>query len=190
MNPDRAESHVNLGALDAVLGRPEAADSAYARAIALRPGFDAAWIDLADLRREQGRELEAERTLREAIGRVPESGAVHHALGLSLARQRRGPEALAELAQASRLAPEEPRFAYVHAVALHDAGRAADARRELDRLLARFPGHREGMQAATAYALEAGDLAAARRWGERLARAAPWDAEARALVGRLAAGGS
>jgi Flp pilus assembly protein TadD len=76
-----------------------------------------AWANLADLRRLQGREPEAEATLREGLTAMPDAAALHHALGLSLVRQQRKSEALAELRRATELDPANPRFKYVYDIA-------------------------------------------------------------------------
>jgi Flp pilus assembly protein TadD len=48
---------------------------------------------------------------------------VHHALGLALVRLNRNDEALTEFGAARNLDPDQARFAYVYAVALHSSGR-------------------------------------------------------------------
>ena len=60
-------------------------------------------MNLADVYRARGNEVEAERTLRDALTRNPDAAAVHHTLGLSLIRQRRTADALAALGEAQRL---------------------------------------------------------------------------------------
>jgi predicted Zn-dependent protease len=52
-------------------------------------------------------------------------------------RLRRLDEALAELRRASELDPDQARYAYVYAVALHSAGRVEDAMTVLKESLAR-----------------------------------------------------
>ena len=93
-NADRAESHVNLGTLEAQLGRLPEAEAALRVAIARQPQFVPAYVNLADILRTVGREPEAERVLRDAIVAVPDAADAYNALGLSLVRQRRLPEAL------------------------------------------------------------------------------------------------
>jgi len=76
-----------------------------------------AWANLADLMRMQGREADAEAALRDGIARAPADATLHHALGLSLVRQKKNDEALRELKRATELAPGNARFAYVYGVA-------------------------------------------------------------------------
>jgi Flp pilus assembly protein TadD len=63
----------------------------------------------------------------------------HHALGLSLIRQQRIVEAVAALRRAHELSPEDARFAYVYAVALHQTGQPGDAREVLTRAARTHP---------------------------------------------------
>jgi Flp pilus assembly protein TadD len=95
--------------------------------------------NLADLLREQGRDADGERVLREGLRVYPDAASLHHALGLLEVRAGRPGEALTELAHAARLAPESARYSYVYAVALSDAGRTGEARAVVDAALARHP---------------------------------------------------
>ncbi len=52
--------------------------------------------------------------------------------------------------------PNDARFAYVNAVALHDSGRKAEATRALEAALVRNPNDRELLYAAASYRVEAG----------------------------------
>lgn len=65
--------------------------------------------------------------LRQGLALLPRSAELHHALGLLLVRQGDQRAALRELSAAARLAPENPRFLYVEAIALHSAGRKSEA---------------------------------------------------------------
>jgi Flp pilus assembly protein TadD len=167
-NADRAEAWLNLGALEARLGRFDRAEAAYERAIQLQPAFMPAYVNLADLYRGQGREEDSERVLREALARQPEVAEVHHALGLLLVRRKRMPEALGELATAAKLEREVPRYTYVHAIALDSTGQHAQARAVLAEAQARFPGDRDILAALVQLSLQAGDRGAAARWAEKL----------------------
>jgi Flp pilus assembly protein TadD len=119
-------------------------------------------VNLADLYRARGMEREAEAVLREALTANPKSAPVLHALGLSLIRQRRPAEALTALRDAAKQAPEEPRFAYVYAVALHDSGERGEAIKALAAALQRHPYERDLLVALGMYELEAGRLDGAR----------------------------
>jgi len=116
-NADRPENRTNLGTYYAERGQFPDAEAELRSAIALDPVFVPAWANLADLMRMQGREADAEAALRDGIARAPADATLHHALGLSLVRQKKNDEALRELKRATELAPGNARFAYVYGVA-------------------------------------------------------------------------
>ena len=91
-----------------------------------------------------------------------------HAQGLLRVRQGRMPEALPLFAQAAMAAPDNLRYAYVHAIALHDAGQVPAAITELERALARHPDSPELLVGLRDYSQSMGDAAAATRYGKRL----------------------
>ncbi len=125
-NADRPENRTNLGTYYAERGQFMEAEAEIRSAIALDPTFVPAWANLADVMRMQGREADAESALRDGIAVSPEDATLHHALGLSLVRQKKNDEALLELRRATELAPGNARFAYVYGVAKAElAGSAA-----------------------------------------------------------------
>ena len=167
-NAERAESLINLGALDQALGNLDQAEVSFRAAVARQPQFVPGYLNLADLARARDREDLAEDALRRGLTAVPDNAMLHHSLGLSLVRRHLLADAMAELARAVTLAPGEARFSYVYAVALHDAGHAAEARRALEIALGRQPASTELLEASASYAREAGDTAAAARWAAKL----------------------
>ena len=167
-NAERPETHANLGSLYRDRGKMDAARPAFAKAIEIDPTFVAAAISLADLRRTEGNESAAEAILRQALSANPGSGPVQHALGLSLIRQKRATEAMVYLGQAARAAPEEPRFSYVYAVALHDMGQQADAIEVLKGALTRQPYDRDILWALTSFEVAARDYTSALKRAEVL----------------------
>jgi tetratricopeptide (TPR) repeat protein len=184
-NADRPEGHAGLGILAATRGRDDEAAAAYRKALELDPTYVQAALNLADLDRALAREDEAERTLREAVKRLPQSAPVHHALGLSLVRQKRTSEALAELALAAKLAPEDARFAYVYGVALYDTGKRAEAMKALQGALARHPYDRNLLFALATYERAAGDAARARSRAKLLRELEPENRDFARLAAEL-----
>mgnify|MGYP001404483987 CR=1 FL=1 len=180
---ERPEAHLNLAQLHLARNEHAEAEQELRQALRLDPLFVPSYVNLADLARSTKAESEAEGVLRDGLGRVPDSAALQHALGLALVRQQRTSEGLAALGRAAELAPDEPRFAYVHAVALHDLGRPDEARAVLARLLARAPGERDARFALAGYLEEVGDAAGARRVLAELAAINPHDPDlARAVA--------
>ncbi len=170
VNADRAEAQVTLGGFEARLGRPDVAEAAFRAAISLQPQFAPAYVNLADLLRATGRDAEGEQVLRGALAVLPALGRppVQHALGLQLVRAKRYADALVWLRLSAEAAPDNTRFAFVYAVALHDTGQAAEGRRVLERAAARQSGDLQILSALVAFSREAGDDASARRWQAQL----------------------
>jgi predicted CXXCH cytochrome family protein len=184
-NADRAEAHVSLGSLDARFGRPEAAEEDYRQALRLRPDFIPAYVNLADLYRARGQEDRVVQTLEQALKVDPRSSDAYEAMALSLVRQKRLREAIPMLAKAAALRPDVPRYAYVHAIALHEAGETRQALDALRRAHERHPADRHVLIALTEYSEAAGDRAAARRWAGKLVELSPGDADARRMLETL-----
>lgn len=174
---ERPESHLNLGLLYVSQRKFVEAENAYLHAIDLDPTFVPAYVNLADLYRSQGRDNDGEKILRNAIAKVPESSDVHHALGLLLVRKKNLDDALESLSRATKLAPDNTRYAYVYAVALESAGRTADALVALRDALPHAAQDRSILFALTEYSLKSGDNLNARKYASQLSRTAPDDPE-------------
>jgi len=116
-NADRPESYNDLGMLYADLRDWGAALVALQTAISMDPDMAVSSLNLADVYRVQGKEAQAEALLRNVVARHPDNAPAWHALGLSLVRQGRRPDALVALRRASALEPENPRLAEVLALA-------------------------------------------------------------------------
>jgi tetratricopeptide (TPR) repeat protein len=101
---------------------------------------------------------------------------------LTLVRLKRLNEALGELHRAAELAPEQARYAYVYAVAVHSAGRRNEALTALKDSLARHPNDRDTLLALISFSRDAGDPATALEYAEQWARIAPADQTIPALI--------
>jgi Flp pilus assembly protein TadD len=189
LDADRAEARVNLGILHAQLGEIDAAEREYRAAIRLAPYFVPAYVNLAELYRVRERDTEGMRVLEEALARVPDSGALQHALGLLLVRQGRGNEALAALGDAARLSPESTRFAYVYGVALDSAGNKERALEVLAAAERAHPGDVDLLVALATLHRDAGNLEAALGYARQLLELRPGDPATQSLVRELEASG-
>ncbi|MFZ3179657.1 MAG: tetratricopeptide repeat protein, partial [Methylocystis silviterrae] len=183
LNADRPYGRANLAGFLLRRGEPANAEAEYLAGLRLEPSATPLSVNLADLYHALGKEAESEKVLREAIALSPDAAAAHHALGLSLIRQKRYLEATSELNRATELAPGESRFAYVYVVALNSLDRAQDARAALDKALRRFPFDLQLLQLELQDALQAQDAKRAAAVARTLAELAPDDAE----IARLAA---
>ena len=184
-NPDRPESHYNVGILEVALGRYGQAEAAFRRALRLDPMFVPAAVNLANLFQSTSRDAEGEPVLRAIVAARPDDPSAHLALGFWLTRSGESEAALEELRLAADKGPESPRFSYVYAVALADSGDVAGAMRVLLENLERFPYDRDTLIALAVYEQQAGDLAAARGHAELLLQLEPNDASIRDFVNQL-----
>ena len=105
----------------------------------------------------------------------PPDAGLHHALGLTLTRERRPNDALAEFRTATEFEPDRSRYAYVYAVALHSSGRIDESMKVLKENLARHPNDRETLLALATFSRDAGDIGTALQYADQLSRLAPND---------------
>jgi predicted CXXCH cytochrome family protein len=184
-NADRPESRTNLGSFHARLGHFDEAQAEFVAARKLDPRYVPAYVNSADAYRQQGREADAMRTLKEGVAQLPSNATLHHVLGLAYARAQQRDTALVEFGRAVQLAPDNPRYTYVYAVALNSLGRSAEATRTLQRATARWPADRNILFALAAMERDAGHKEEARKAAQALVTADPEDREARALLEQL-----
>jgi Tfp pilus assembly protein PilF len=182
---ERPESHVTLGAFYVERQEYGAAESAYRTALRLDPSFVPAMVNLADLYRGMGRDIDGEPLLRQAIAIESDSAIAHHALGLLLLRKQQFEQALAELALATQAEPDNARYAYVYAVALHSAGKVPEALQILRNAHQTHPADVDILIALVTISRDSGDLAAARDYAAQLLRAAPDNPDAGSLYRSL-----
>ena len=173
INADRPEANVRLGNLHARRGQNDAALAAYRRALQLDPATVEAWINLADLEHARSGERQVEAILHQGLTRLPDSADLHHALGLSQVRQQRFTAALKALERAVELAPDNPHYGHVLAVALHQLGQTERARQRLELILERHPYHRDSLSTLALHHAHADNRAQARKFTDRLAELEP-----------------
>lgn len=187
VNADRAEAHLNLGALSVDLGQLDEAVREYKTAIRLSPHFSPAYVNLADLYRIRQQDDQAERALRAGLELSPNDAGLHHALGLTLARRNRLAEAVSHLEKSVALAVDNARYTYVYGVALHSTGEAERAMDVLEGAHRRHPSNRDILIALATFCRDAGDSASAVEFAAKLVELAPEDAAAGRLLEELRA---
>ena len=138
-NAEHPSAQVNLGNLYTAQRDFERAERAYRLALELDRAWVPAYINLADLYRQTGRDAQGISLLRSGIEQRPRSADLYHSLGLAQVRQKSLPKAVESLRRAAEFAPDNPRYAYVYAVALHSAQRTAEALAYIEEALRRFP---------------------------------------------------
>lgn len=156
LSASRAETHVERSAFELARGNRSAAEASLRTALRLQPCLAEAYLNLADLERQRGDESAAERDIRAALTCSPQSAAAYHALGLWQVRTRKPEAALISLKKAVALAPTEPRFNYVLAVALAGAGHYDDAIALLEAMLKSHPNDATALQTLAGYLRDPG----------------------------------
>jgi Flp pilus assembly protein TadD len=184
-NADRPEARSALGNFFARRGLTADAENEYRAGLRLSPQYAPAAINLADLYRQLHRDNDAENVLRSAIASSPRDAGLHHALGLTLTRQKRPADALSELRTASEIEPDRSRYAYVYAVALHSSGRTDESMKVLKENLVQHPEDRDTLLALVTFSRDAGDFGTALGYAEQLSRLAPNDRDLNRLIDDL-----
>jgi predicted CXXCH cytochrome family protein len=182
---DRPETHLNLGLLALREDHPDQADADYRTALRLDPRFVPAMVNLADLDRARGLDDQGTALLRQAVALEADNADAHHALGLLLVRQHQYPEARAELRRATELAPANPRYAYVYAIAMSSGGDTDKALAVLRRAHEAAPLDRDVLLGLVSLSRDQGDVAAALRYATELARLYPNDVQLALLIREL-----
>jgi predicted CXXCH cytochrome family protein len=172
-NADRPEARTTLGSFYLRRGLTGDAENEYKAALRLSPQYAPAAINLADLYRQLGRDGEGENVLSAAIGSSPQDAGLHHALGLTLTREKRADDALGQFRRATELEPDRSRYAYVYAVALHSSGHLDECIGVLKENLARHPSDRDTLLALVTINRDSGDIEAALDYAQRLSSVAP-----------------
>jgi Flp pilus assembly protein TadD len=185
VNADRPEARSTLGSFFARQRLFGDAETEYKAALRLSPQYTVAAINLADLYRQLGKDADGQSVLRTALEIAPQVAGVYHALGLTLIRLKRPEAALEELRKAAELGPDQARYSYVYAIALHSAGLIPEAMMVLKESVARHPDDRDSLMALVTFSRDGGDAGAALEYAERLARISPQDSGLAGLIKEL-----
>ncbi len=155
---DRAEANLNLAMLYQSLGRNSEVEPALRAAIARDRNFLPAQVTLAQWLESQGDAEAGLALLTDSVKAHPQGALLQHALGLALIRRGLREEALQAFTKAVALEPDNGQYAYVLAIALHDAGQTDLARKTLGDLLTKQPTQRDARLALISYAQQAQDM--------------------------------
>lgn len=183
----RPEAHIALGDFESSMGNPDKAIEHYSFALAMDPEYSYSRLNYADALRRFGDEPGAEKILRDGLATDAANADLRHSLGLLLVRTERANEGLAELRQATELAPDNARFAYVAGIALHSLGQTANALRLLTAAHEQFASDFDIAWALATMLRDSGDVAGARKIATRLAAQRPDDTNVKSLLASLGA---
>jgi tetratricopeptide (TPR) repeat protein len=170
---DFAFAGLNLGNIQAALGRTEEAKSFYRRAIAVDDLFSPAKINLAVLLSGEGKNREAEQLLREVVAAYPENHEAAYMLGLLLVELQQPAEALDWLERAADGAPRNARIRYNLGLLQQSVGRDAEAVATLREALELEPDNPDYLYALADHYLKRGGFEQALPLAERLGEIRP-----------------
>lgn len=168
LSASRPETLVERSAFELARRKLPEAEASLHRALRLQACIPEAQLNLADLQRQRGDEAGAERAIRAALTCSPQNAAAHHALGLWQVRAHQSQAALVSLKKAVELAPSDPRFSYVLAVAIAGTGDREQAIRILEATLNNRPNDANALGALASYLREAGQRERAAEVRQRL----------------------
>jgi len=179
--------HWRLIAADtyAKLGDSARAIVEFEAALKLQPSFARAYANLADMYRAQGQEARVQETLDRGLRALPAEGALHYALGLHYVRSKNAKSGMKELEQATKLAPDDPVFAYGYAVGLYSQGNKEAALSFLQKRLAQHPNERDNLYLLAQLALEDARTSLLQPYRTTLESLARFDPAARQLTEML-----
>ena len=168
LHQDTAAGLTNIASMHLLLADAVRAEAHLRRAIQINSEWVPAYVNLADVLRATGRDLEGGPLLAQALALTPDNAEVMVARAFWLVRQHRQDAALSLLQQAYELEPANPRFTYLYALGLSSAQRPEDALAILDSALTRFPNDAQLPRAAYDIARSAGIVQKAEQYRAKM----------------------
>ena len=127
LNLETPGGQSDLGLLEQRLGKINSAKQAYQTALDIEPHYIPAALNLADLERAQGNEIESLRLLKAATQVASDSAAANHSYGLALVRNKDVEQAVRYFKLATEQDDSTARYAYVYSIALDSIGRGEES---------------------------------------------------------------
>ncbi|MCF7499978.1 tetratricopeptide repeat protein [Pseudoalteromonas sp. L1] len=182
---ERGFSHTNLGNLALSLQQPEKAKAHYLKAIQIEPIFVPAYVNLADLYRNQQNELAAKEILNQGLAINNTSADLHYALAMSLVRSKEKRKALTHLQQATTLARDNANYHFTYALLLQDLGDMPQAIAALEQAFELTPNNPDISYSLAQWYTAQKNYAQALFYARNLARLVPNNQQIQQFVGQL-----
>ena len=182
---EHPNAQTNLGNFYREMDNLLAADEAYANALAIQPRWISARINRADLYRLRGQDSKSIDELSTGLRLDANDADLIHAMGLALVRGAEADKALEYLGKAAKLSPDNIRYSYVHAIALHSLGRTEEALAQLRTIYDRHPADFEAAWALATINRDTGNIEQARHYAQSLAETYPHAENVRQLLQNL-----
>ena len=170
---DQPGTRLNLGLMHNDLQQFDQAEAEYRAALKLEPHYVPAAINLADLLRNQDRDVDGEQVLRQALEFEPGNSDLLHALGLLQIRTKQLDLALKSLRSAAKAAPRNGRYALVLGVAYESDEQMGNARAAYSAGLLSSPWDSDLLLAMFRLNETDGQMAEAKTYADRLLKSRP-----------------
>ncbi len=131
----RGEGRLNHGMLAAAEQQFEVAEEKFQSAIFIDPYFTAAYINLADLYRNQGKINEEKRVLLQGLKSLPNDPLLHYSHGLHMIRGKDYKSAISALRQAVKYDRYNVQYAYIFWLAMDSVGQTQQSLQQLKQQL-------------------------------------------------------
>ena len=181
-NSERGEGLLGRANTLMHIGDLEGAETILLEAIDKQAYLTAAYINLADIYRQTGREEEAINLLQSGTINDPQNPAGFLALGMSYVRSGQTEDAIEMLNNAAALAPNDPYYQYVAGIAINSTNDTQSALAKLVEAHNQFPGHRDILFALAAIYRDQANWDSAELYTQRLLSISPSDEQAQILL--------
>ncbi|WP_252734003.1 cytochrome c3 family protein [Pseudoalteromonas sp. C2R02] len=138
INSWRGEGRANQAVLEMSLGNWTSAEESFKAAIEVDPYFESGYLNLSELYRNLQRPEQEQKTLNNALFKLPKSAQVQYAFGLYLIRQQQHHKATKHFAKAMSYAPEQEQYLYTYVLSLDGENKTKFALQKLKMKLKKF----------------------------------------------------
>ena len=135
----RGEGRSNLAGFYIDINDHKMAETQYLKGIEIDPSFMGNYLNLADFYRRGNRDGAAQNILTKGLAVQNDQPDLLHARGLGFIRAKDYKNGIVDLEKSARLNPDNPRYAYVYAVALNSSGKSGKAWYVLKRSVKKHP---------------------------------------------------
>lgn len=183
-----AQAMINQGDLYYAMDDYLNAEQAYRQVLKLQPTLTMAWIKLAQFYSALNRDKDALQILHNSLEKITDDADIYYETGLIQVRLRFFSEAIISLAKAALLAPENPHYSYVYAIAVNSDQRPGEALNILHKAYQLHPENKAILTALTAINQDNNHNIAALRYAGKLLTLEPDNTALQRLVVQLKSG--
>lgn len=184
----KAQAMINQGDLYYEMDDYLNAEQAYRQVLKLQPTLTMAWIKLAQFYSALNRDKDALQILHNSLEKITDDADIYYETGLIQVRLRFFSEAIISLAKAALLAPENPHYSYVYAIAVNSDQRPGEALNILHKAYQLHPENKAILTALTAINQDNNHNIAALRYAGKLLTLEPDNTALQRLVVQLKSG--